>query len=436
MKTADYKNDEDGGDMANDKGAVGKSWQDGLISAQELQTKQFKPVRIILPELIPEGVTILAGKPKIGKSFLALDVCLAVADETRFVLGDQKPIHGDALYLALEDNQRRLKKRLHKIIQGQGTWSPRLQLQTAWKRVDHGGLEDIEAWCKSVEEPRLIWIDTLAKLRPLARRNEPAYDGDYRAIEGLQKLAGEYPGLGIVLNHHLRKMSSEDDAFDDVSGTLGLTGAADTIIVMKRHAGMVKVFVRGRDVEEGEFAAEFNRNTCRWRLVGGAEDVFRSKERQAILSTLGSATEPMSIPDIMAATERTDRCATKALLHKMRTAGEVVSEKGRYSLSPADLSNAVDRVDRDNLLTPPSLQSIDDADGFPPEGRSTAAVNGRSTVNGGVDRALTTENSAKCLKDSQNSRSGQQVNAVNAIQHGAGRARLRARAAALAADQA
>jgi hypothetical protein len=192
----------------------------------------------------------------------------------------------------------------------------------------------------------------------------------------------------------------------------------------------------GRDVEEGEFAAEFNRNTCRWRLVGGAEDVFRSKERQAILSTLGSATEPMSIPDIMAATERTDRCATKALLHKMRTAGEVVSEKGRYSLSPADLSNAVDRVDRDNFLTPPSLQSIDDADGFPPEGRSTAAVNGRSTVNGGVDRALTTENSAKCLKDSQNSRSGQQVNAVNAIQHGASRARLRARAAALATDQA
>ena len=129
--------------------AGGKSWKDGIITAEELQTKQFKPVRIILPNLIPEGVTILAGKPKIGKSFLALDVCLAVADETRFVLGEQKPIHGDALYLALEDNQRRLKKRLDKITQGQGTWSPRLQLQTAWKRVDQGGLEDIEAWCKS-----------------------------------------------------------------------------------------------------------------------------------------------------------------------------------------------------------------------------------------------------------------------------------------------
>src|SRR5262249_25631938 len=110
--------------------------------------------------------------------------------------------------------------------------------------------------------------------------------------------------LGIVLNHHLRKMSSENDAFDDVSGTLGLTGAADTIIVMKRHAGMAKIFVHGRDIEEGEFAAEFNRNTGRWRLMGDAAEVFRSKERQAIRAALKGATEPMSIPDIMAAVER------------------------------------------------------------------------------------------------------------------------------------
>jgi len=72
-----------------------KSWRDGLITAAELQSKQFKPVRIILPRLIPEGVSIVAGKPKVGKSWLALDVCLAVADENRFVLGDMKPVHGD-----------------------------------------------------------------------------------------------------------------------------------------------------------------------------------------------------------------------------------------------------------------------------------------------------------------------------------------------------
>src|SRR5215471_7018251 len=93
----------------------GKTWRDGLITARELQTKQFKPVRIILPKLIPEGVTILAGKPKIGKSWFMLDVCVAVAGD-RFVLGDKKPMPGDVLYLALEDNQRRLKKRMDKLM--------------------------------------------------------------------------------------------------------------------------------------------------------------------------------------------------------------------------------------------------------------------------------------------------------------------------------
>src|SRR5262249_52909992 len=88
-----------------------KTWRDGLITAAELQTKQFAPVRIVVPGLIPEGVTIVAGKPKIGKSFLALDVCIAVAGD-RFVLGEIKPVQGDALYLALEDNERRLKKRI------------------------------------------------------------------------------------------------------------------------------------------------------------------------------------------------------------------------------------------------------------------------------------------------------------------------------------
>jgi AAA domain len=338
MNIDEYKDhDTDNAQHAADGKAAtagGKSWKEGLITALELQKKQFKPVRIIVPNLIPEGMTILAGKPKVGKSWLALDVCMAAADENRFVLGDKRPVHGDVLYLALEDNQRRLKKRLDKIAQGQGIWSPRLALHTEWRRLNEGGLEDIEAWCKSVEEPRLIWIDTLAKVRPLSSRNEPAYDRDYRAIEGLQKLAGQYPGLAIVINHHLRKMSSEDDAFDDVSGTLGLTGAADTIIVIKRHAGMMRLCVRGRDIEEGEFAAEFNRNTCRWRLVGDATEVFRSKEQQAIRAALkGAPPEGMALADIKDATGRHDGAALKSLLFKMKQAGDIASpRRGRFLL--------------------------------------------------------------------------------------------------------
>jgi AAA domain len=331
-----------------DNHVSGKAWNDGLITARDLQSKTFKPVRIILSGLIPEGVTLLAGKPKVGKSWLALDVCLAVADETRFVLGDMRPVHGAVLYLALEDNERRLKKRIDKIVQS-GAWPERLEIHTEWKRIDQGGLEDIEAWIKSAIEkgiePRLIWIDTLAKIRPIAGRSEQAYAADYRAIDGVQRLAGQY-GVGVVFNTHLRKAPSEDDPFDEVSGTLGLTAAADTTIVMKRHSGMVKVYVRGRDIEEAEFAAEFNRNTCRWRIVGGAEDVFRSQERQAIIAALRDAKDrdgnraPLSVSEIMAATERTDRHPVDQMLSKMRKAGEVVvAGRGLYTLPDPDPLN-------------------------------------------------------------------------------------------------
>lgn len=389
-----------------------RSWHEGLFTAEALQSKQFKPVRIILPDLIPEGTTILAGKPKIGKSWLALDVCMAVADETRFVLGDKRPICGDVLYLALEDNERRLKKRIDKIAQGQARWSNRLAMHTEWKRVDQGGLEDIEAWCKSVEEPRLIWIDTLAKIRPIGSRNEQAYSADYRSIEGLQKLSGQYQ-VGIVVNHHLRKMVS-DDAFDEVSGTLGLNGAADTIIVMKRHSGMMKIHVQGRDIESAEFAAEFNRNTCRWRIVGDADEVFRSQERRAIIAALKEAApEKMSISDIMSATDRRDRDATKSLLHKMRSAGEVVSEKGRYSLASQEAPlNVVDRVDRRGFDDQPAQQDIDKS-GIPDsengKRKSKWAVNSDASV----DRALTATDSHRSLAENEDLHDSQRVNAVN-----------------------
>jgi hypothetical protein len=106
-------------------------------------------------------------------------------------------------------------------------------------------------------------------------------------------------------------------------GCRALTGAADAIVILKRYSGMVKVHVRGRDIEEAEFAAEFNKDTCRWRLVGEADEVFRSQQRQAIATALKEAKRPMSVPEIMAATERRDRHATEVLLIRMEKAGEV-----------------------------------------------------------------------------------------------------------------
>src|SRR5262249_48543664 len=265
---------------------------------------------------------------------------------------------------------------------------------------------DIEAWCKEHPKRRLISIDTLAKIRPIIGRSEQAYAADYRAIEGLQKLAGEYQ-VGIVLNHHLRKASSEDDAFDDVSGTLGLTGAADTIIIMKRMAGMVKIFVRGRDIEEQEYAADFNKQTCRWRLVGEADEVFRSEQRQAIATALKEAKRPMSVAEVMAATERHDRHATQVLLLRMEAAGEA-KHTGRGIWAAADNGHPLNASDFGDLVTNGSQATENNTKSSADESHS------KVTDQNTGDFAVTFEKTNNPLKENGNLSESHQVTEVTA----------------------
>lgn len=307
------------------------SWRAKIISASELKGKHFDPVRFVLPGYIPEGITIFAGKPKIGKSWLLYDVCVGAAGD-RFVLGDLKPGQGDVLYLALEDSQRRLKQRLQKLVPI-GSCPNRLKLAAEWKRADEGGLRDLEEWCDSVDRPLLIVIDTLERFRPSAKANTPAYSADYAAITGLHSLAHRKK-VAIVVIHHVRKMEA-DDPFDMVSGTNGLTGAADTILVLRRQSGTVTLHARGRDIEEKETACQFNKDTCRWTFLGDAQEVHGSGERTAILVALRNAPgDGMSVLEILAATGRRDRNAVDQLLYKLQKSGDIVRiKRGVYSLA-------------------------------------------------------------------------------------------------------
>jgi AAA domain/Primase C terminal 2 (PriCT-2) len=265
-----------------------------FMSAAELRMMRFDPVRYVLPGFVPEGLTLLVGRPKIGKSWWALDLAVACA-ANRPTLGTLPPENGDVLYLALEDGWRRLQRRLDKLL---GTfrdeWPERLNLvpMGGWPRADQGGLEKIEGWCKSVPKPVLVVIDTLERFRKPPTGKSPLYSADYDAITGLQKIATEY-GIAIIVLHHDRK-SDADDAFDTVSGTLGLTGAADTILIIKRRSSDVVLYARGRDIEESETAMQFDKETCRWTVLGKAAEVQRSNERAKIVSALREAGQSLS----------------------------------------------------------------------------------------------------------------------------------------------
>jgi hypothetical protein len=130
--------------------------------------------------------------------------------------------------------------------------------------------------------------------------------------------------------HHTRKGGSDVDPFEKVSGTLGLSGAADTTIVLDRDSNGATIYGRGRDIEEIESAVEFNKGDCRWFVLRQASEVRRTDKRSAILDVLHDADEPMGPREISVAAGA-DRNNIDQLLYKMAKAGEVLKAKrGRY----------------------------------------------------------------------------------------------------------
>src|SRR5262249_44007760 len=121
-------------------------WREKALNADRLQGMRFNPVTFVVPGLIPsEGATLICSKPKVGKSWLVLDIAIG-ATANRFVLGDLRPKQGDVLYLALEDSARRLQSRMTKLLGTFAeTWPPGLTFATQWARVDQGGCIDIRA---------------------------------------------------------------------------------------------------------------------------------------------------------------------------------------------------------------------------------------------------------------------------------------------------
>jgi hypothetical protein len=322
-----------------------------MQTAADLQRKTFEPVHFVVPGFIAEGLALFAGRPKVGKSWLALDAGLAVAAGGE-VLG-KKTEQGDVLALMLEDNERRLKTRIQKILGPFAEWPSRFTYMTEWPRVDEGGLDQIRGWIKSVPQPRLIIVDVLARVRSQQQGRQAQYEADYQAIAGLQAIASEHR-VAIVVVHHLRKSGSESgDAIDKISGTLGLSGAADSVLVIDRDGTGVTLLARGRDIEEIEAAIEFDRDRCRWRVLGQASEVRRSDERKRIIEALKAAGASMSPADLAAATGMPPN-NVRRLIFKMVRDGQIAKAgRGYVPSDPGNNGNAVTPSQQIILPPPP-----------------------------------------------------------------------------------
>ena len=309
------------------------SWRQGTFSAETLQNETFPPLKWIVTDILPaEGMTLLCSKPKFGKSWWVLDLCLGCT-AGRLILKSIRPMQGDVLYLALEDSKRRLQRRMTKLLPTfVAKWPKRLTIKTEWRRLHEGGLTDIRAWHDETKKdggkPMLVVIDVLAKVRkPIGNRQ--LYEADYEALAGLTALANEL-SIAILVVHHVRKMTA-DDLIETVSGSFGTTGAVDTILVMANRASGTVLDIRGRDVETAELAIQFSKTTCRWTILGAAAEVHVTEQRAKILAALKEAGEPVTVAALKDATGMSGN-ALEALLSRMARAGDIKRvTKGAYA---------------------------------------------------------------------------------------------------------
>jgi len=142
------------------------------ISARDLCDLDFPPIKYVVPGYIAEGLTLLAGKPKLGKSWFAMEIGLAVAIGG-ICLGNVHCEQGDVLYLALEDNRRRLQSRIRRLWQMEAQANmpvpQHLHLATDWPRANEGGIGAIREWINAHPEARLVIVDVLAMFKGLSK---------------------------------------------------------------------------------------------------------------------------------------------------------------------------------------------------------------------------------------------------------------------------
>jgi hypothetical protein len=298
------------------------------ITLDALDRKTFPELREIVPGILPEGLTILGGRIKLGKSWLTYDWSTAVA-YGGYTMGSIRVEQGDVLHLALEDGERRVQARLRQML-GDVEKPNRCELHETYARLDQGGIEEIEAWAKDKPNPRLVVIDTLVRVRRPRGGSEGWYEYDYQSVEPLKALADRYR-MAVVVVHHLNKQIGAIDPFDLISGSNGLAACADSTLILDRDGQGVRLYGRGRDVEEFEKALSFDKIAGRWSVLGEASEVHRSDERKSIIDVLARAAGPLGPKDIAAATRMKDG-NVRFLLSQMVAAGEIKKQGyGRYT---------------------------------------------------------------------------------------------------------
>ena len=233
------------------------AWRNGIL-AEVIAKEEFKPIDWLVENIIAPGLTIIAGKSKIGKSWLVLHLSYCIEKGEEFL--GRKCAKGDVLHYSLEDGKRRIKTRWDKMcIQPDQTYYQFRDRKPKIPILTMGLEEEIEDWANNIPNPKMVVIDVYVKVKKTISKSLNAYENENYNLQNLQTLAIKY-NIGIVLVHHTKK-GSENDVFDEINGSAGIQSNMDSMIVLasSRKAGKNSVFhCIPKDAEQLEFEVGMN----------------------------------------------------------------------------------------------------------------------------------------------------------------------------------
>ena len=353
------------------------------IDGAALMSQPLRPPDFVVDSLLSQGLHILAGSPKVGKSWLVLWLAVMVAKGEP--VWDMATRQGHTLYLCLEDSVLRIQNRLFEITED----APEsVHFCTECAPIGQGLEEQIETF--SMEHPGtvLVIIDTLQMVRPI---HDATYANDYRDMSVLKRLADRL-GLAILLIHHLRKEKAED-VFHRISGTTAISGAVDsnfTLVEKRRGSGRAKLTCIGRDIEYRELELERNADNV-WELLSdsrtqpelleGRITVLLSEFLEEQREFIGTPTELSQRIDPDGQEGITPKKVSRLILQNvdpLKKIGITVTIRRSNGKRIIELHSA----DSDDAEAPKEIGTIDPV-GQPSGGNAGGPDNGGSSLSGG-----------------------------------------------------
>jgi len=304
----------------------------------KMDEKDIK-VEWLVEDLLPKGLTVFGGKSKTGKSYLILTMMLKLA-QNKWMFTDTsgsgyKGQYGNILYLSLEDTKERMKKRIESIEKNpsMGHLKNRLDIRLDWPKLHTSGLQKLEEWIKSKPKPKLIVIDTMARVWNKSSKTGGGglYAEEYSIYAPLADLAHKY-SISIVCITHTTK-GKQSDPFDEILGGSGTQGPADNLMLLRRtDDDRRQLSIRGKDTDELHLLFSVSNDGSGWYCEGERSEVFDSPQRQEIYDYIELMDRPLTWTEIkQAAEDKTIDVGPSSvitLLRKMNKNGDLIKTRG------------------------------------------------------------------------------------------------------------